>query len=301
MKLPMQITRFLDYDCVTLENASLSLLVTQSVGPRIISLRLKGSENLFAELPDFVTELPDGKTFHFYGGHRLWCAPEDLQRTYSLDDSPVDIVHQGNSLSVTQPVEARTGMEKNLHISLLEDKPHIDIRHTLTNHGQEPVECAPWAITQFKTGGVAILPQSREQTMFQPNRSLVIWPYTDVASPFLHWGNDYILIHAEMQTDFKIGFPNRRGWLAYWLAGILFVKRAEFDPHSTYCDFGSSSECYGNDQFLELETLAPISTLAPGESATHTEEWELYANVNIPADEVAVDKIVNELGLEKPE
>jgi len=276
------------------------LLVTQSVGPRIISMRFKGRENMFAELPDYVTELPDGKMFHFYGGHRLWCAPEDIQRTYSHDDSPVDIVQKGNSLSVTQPVEARIGIEKNIHITLLEDKPHLAIRHTLTNRGQRPVECAPWAITQFKTGGAAILPQSREQTTFLPNRSLALWPYTDFTNPFVRWGNSYILVRAEMRTAFKVGFPNPRGWLAYWLSETLFVKRADYDPQSAYYDFGSSSECYCNDQFLELETQAPIGVLAPEESVTHTEMWELYADVDLPADEAAIQTIIDQLGLEKP-
>jgi hypothetical protein len=101
-----------------------------------------------------------------------------------------------------------------------------------------------------------------------------------------------------MPSPFKVGFPNPRGWLAYWLGGTLFVKRAAFDAQATYYDFGSSSECYCNDQFLELETLAPISKMAPGESATHTETWELYADVDFPADEDVVQGIVEKLGLE---
>ena len=56
----MQTTKFLDFDCVSLQNAALSLLVTRSVGPRIISLHFNGGDNLFAELPDYATERPDG-------------------------------------------------------------------------------------------------------------------------------------------------------------------------------------------------------------------------------------------------
>jgi len=80
----------------------------------------------------------------------------------------------------------------------------------------------------------------------------------------------------------KIGFPNPRGWLAYWLSGTLFVKRAGFDPQSDYYDFGSSSECYCKDAFLELETLGPKTTLNPGGSTQHLETWELYAGVEWP-------------------
>jgi hypothetical protein len=43
-----------------------------------------------------------------------------------------------------------------------------------------------------------------------------------------------------------------------------------------YYDFGSSSECYCCDSFLELETLAPITQLQPGAAVSHIETWELY-------------------------
>jgi hypothetical protein len=295
----MKTTKFLDFDCVSLENASISLLVTQSVGPRVICLRFNGGDNLFAELPGYVTERPDGGKFHFYGGHRLWHAPENMPRTYNQDDDPVDIVPTRNGLSVTQLVEAQTGIEKSIHISLVEQKPQVVVRHTLTNRGLWPVECAPWAITQLKTGGVAILPQSQRQTEMLPNRALALWPYTDIADPQVSWGNQHILVRAEMQgRAFKVGFPNRRGWLAYWYAGTLYVKRAAFDPQAAYYDFNSSSECYCNHRFIELETLAPICMLEPGASSTHTETWVLYAEVDYPKDENAAQAIVEKLDLE---
>jgi hypothetical protein len=294
----MKTTKFLEFDCVSLENDYITLLVTRSVGPRVISLRFNGGDNLFAELPDFVAQLADGGRFHFYGGHRLWHAPENMPRTYAPDDDPVEIVPGQNGLLITQPVEAQTGIEKSIHISLVEQKPQVIVRHTLTNRGMWPVECAPWAITQLKTGGRAILPQSQQHTDLLPNRSLALWPYTEIANPQVSWGNHYILVGTEMQSNaFKIGFPNPRGWLAYWNAGTLFVKRAPFDPQAAYYDFNSSSECYCNHRFIELETLAPISTLEPGSSTTHTETWELYARVDFPADEAATRSLVDKLGL----
>jgi hypothetical protein len=291
-------TKFLGQDCVYLENQVVNLLVTQSVGPRIISLRFNGGDNLFAELPDYVTDRPDGKSYHFYGGHRLWHAPEAMPRTYSQDDQPVDIAPTSNGLLITQPVDIQTGIEKSIQISLVENKPQVIVQHVLTNHGLWPVECAPWAITQFKTGGVAILPQSQEQTEFLPNRRLVLWPYTDFTNPHICWGNRYILVRAQMQNAFKLGFPNPRGWLAYWLNRTLFVKRADFDPHARYYDFGSSSECYCNHCFIELETLAPAATIAPGASVFHMETWELYNDIPYPENEDAAQAIVDKLGLE---
>lgn len=294
----METIKFQSIDCIRLQNSVISLLVTRSVGPRIISLGFKGGANLFAELPDFVTERPDGKLFHFYGGHRLWHAPESMPRTYFPDDGPVDVVQDGFGLSVSSALEDETGIEKSIQISLAEDKPQVILHHFLTNRGLWPIECAPWAITQLRTGGVAILPQSQQQAGFLPNRSLALWPYTDFASPQVFWGNEYILVHANMKEPFKVGFPNPRGWLAYWLDGTLFVKRTGYDAQAKYYDFGSSSECYCNDRFLELETLAPVEKLAPGDSVKHTETWELYKDVDFPESEGATKEIVATLGLE---
>ncbi|MBL8050179.1 MAG: hypothetical protein JNM46_03075 [Anaerolineales bacterium] len=294
----MQTQKFHNYDCVELKNDLISLMVTQSIGPRIISLKFNNGENLLAELPNFVTTRPDGKDFHFYGGHRLWHAPENMPRTYVLEDKPVEIVGEKNSLRVSQQVEAETGIEKSIEIKLIEDKPQIIIHHTLTNRNQWAIECAPWAITQFKTGGVAILPQIKEDAGVLPNRSLALWSYTNIKSSHVTWGNEYILVDAEMDSPFKIGFPNPRGWLAYWNHKTLFIKRAAYQNNAAYYDFGSSSECYCNDQFLELETLAPITKLNPNESVTHTETWELYKDVDKPSDEKSAQEIVNSLNLE---
>ena len=157
--------------------------------------------------------------------------------------------------------------------------------------------CAPWAISQFRTGGVAILPQVIDDTGVLPNRGLALWPYTDLANPSLAWGHGLILVKAKMEAPFKLGFSNPRGWLAYWLDGNLFVKRAAYDPQGTYADFGSSSEFYCNQQFLELETLAPMGTIPPGGSAVHVETWELYGEIDLPRTVNEAQSVVETLGL----
>jgi hypothetical protein len=285
-------------DCITLENDSLRLQVARSFGPRIISLSFRGGSNLLAELPDFVTQRPDGKDYHFYGGHRLWVAPEDPIRSYALDDQPVEIIQSGNSLLVRKPVEAESGIEKSMQVDLAETGASVTITHRLLNPGPDPLECAPWAITQFRMAGVAVLPQGFHRNSLLPDRSLALWPYTNISSPHVSWGNRYILLHAEPQAPFKIGFPNPRGWLGYWLDGVLFFKRVDYKTGEQYIDFGSSSECYCNYHFLELETLAPIGRIAPNASATHTETWQLFGNIASIRDESAVQAILDEVGME---
>jgi hypothetical protein len=293
----MNTVNFLGQECCVLENNTLKLLVTRSVGPRILSFQFQGKENMFAELPDFVTDCPGSGTFHFYGGHRLWHAPEEPSRTYLPDDSPVEIDEIENGLQVTQATEAKTGLQKSMEIRLLgEGQAMID--HHLTNRGLWDVTCAPWSLTQLKPGGLAILPQIRTNTGVLPNRTLTLWPYTDMMNPNVHWGSNYTLVNVHVDSPFKIGFPNPRGWLAYWWNGTLFVKRAEYQPQAAYYDWGCSSEFYCNDKFLELETLAPITAIAPNATVTHTEIWNVYDEPECPREESDMQKLVEKLGLE---
>jgi hypothetical protein len=294
----MHTTRYLDFDCVVLENAHLQLLVTRSVGPRIIGLNVPGRPNLLAGLPNATVTRPDGQVYHFYGGHRLWHAPEQMPRTYYPDDAPVEITPDQHGVLVTQPIELPSGLRKSLHIALSPDSPRLAVTHQLTNLGQWPIECAPWAITQFRTGGIAILPLSAQDSGLLPSRRLALWPYTDMSCPQAHWGRDFIWLESPMTASFKIGFSNPRGWLAYWLDDCLFVKFANYQPNDPYYDFGSSSECYCNDTFLELETLSPICQIQPGATVAHVETWQLFQDIAAPRTEADIKDLVAQLGLE---
>ena len=293
----MEVEIYSGQACYVLQNTTLQLLIPRDIGPRILWFGFRDGENLFADLPHFAARLPDGGSYHFYGGHRLWAAPEHFSTTYAADDSPVEVSALPDGLMVTKPVEPQTGLQKSLEI-LLSGETQVVVKHHISNRNHHAVTCAPWAITQFRTGGVAILPQSRQNTGVLPNRSLALWSYTDISNPNVTWGNPCILVHAAMQSPFKIGFPNPRGWLAYWLDGTLFVKHASLQPQAEYYDFNSSSECYCNDEFLELETLAPITTLEPNQSVSHVETWILYRDIPSPKDENDAQRIAQALKLE---
>ncbi|MEZ4646468.1 MAG: hypothetical protein R3E31_27730 [Chloroflexota bacterium] len=282
----------------------MSLTITQSVGPRILALQLGDGPNLFAELPHFTIPCPDAGLLTLWGGHRLWHAPEVSRRTYLPDEQPVSMTATADGVHIVQPTEALTGLQKSITVRLPDDTATVIVDHGLTNHGLWPVTCAPWAITQMRPGGTAVLPQPTapaDPDGLQPNRSLVLWQYTDMNSPYIQWGNEVIRITAAM-TDgaLKIGFPNPRGWLAYHWQDMLFVKQARFAAQATYLDRNSSSQCYCNDQFLELETLGPEMTIAPGATVLHREVWQVYKDVALGETETAVIDLISALNLDTP-
>jgi hypothetical protein len=284
-------------DCIPLENGRLHLEIARSIGPRILSLNLDGGPNLLAELPDVVTLRPDGKAYAFYGGHRLWLSPEDTLLSYGLEDEPVEIASLESGFKITRPADVESGVEKSIQVVLPDQSPQVIITHQLKNRGSTPVRYAPWAITQLRMGGVAVLPMNDADTGFLPNRNLVLWPYTDLGNRNIQLGRQYLLLNATLKAPFKVGFANPVGWLAYWLEGTLFVKSAGYEPQATYPDYGSSSECYCNAQFIELETLGPLQEIQPGRSIQHTEIWQLIHVPARPENESDVQQLVEQLGL----
>ncbi len=296
-----KITQFAFYECIQIGNDIVTLWVAKSFGPRVIGFAPEGGHNLFAELPDTRLECPGAGYYSLRGGHRLWCAPEYPPRTYLPDDEAVQIEETGNGLVITQPVEAQTGLQKSISITLSDQTAKVVLEHTIRNRANEALELAPWAVTMLKPGGVAILPQPVglvDKYGVLPNRSITLWPYTHVNSPHIMWGDRYIFMQADLKENkLKIGFPNPAGWLGYFLNGTLFVKYARYDQKESYYDHQSSSECYCDAGVLELETLGPRTTLGPGESVTHRESWKVFQCVSFEASEDSVNQLVEEWGI----
>jgi hypothetical protein len=284
-----------------IENDSIILEYLTEAGPRITGLWIKGSDtNLMGTAPSLNLETPYG-VFHGRGGHRLWHSPEIFPRTYIPDNAGVTVERAGGKVSLTAPVEPLTGIQKAIVFELDPHEPQVTLTHTLTNHSPWPVELAPWAITMMAMGGVAILPDQVPGTPHEsllPDRRWALWPYSDLHDPRVELANDYMLIHAAPRENaFKIGYANKAGWLAYYLAGTLFVKRFSPQPDAAYPDFGCSAETYVKTEFLELETLGPLSTIQPSASVTHVETWRLYPNIDITPNLAEVRKVISGLML----
>jgi hypothetical protein len=277
------INDFYGHPVGVLENEFLRLEYLAQAGPRIVRLSMAGStDNLLAEAPDVSWETPYGR-YHLYGGHRLWVAPEKAGLTSQPDDDGLQIEPFEQGVRLNGASEVAGGLSKTLEVYLQTAKPGVSILHRLTNQGDEPIEVAPWAITQLPLGGQAILPQptrSVDPDGLQPNRLLVLWPYTQWCDPRLRLGDEMILVNGiSFDKKFKIGYYNRHGWAGYLRQGVFFGKRFEIQEQGTYVDLGCNFEIYCDQRLLELETLGPLRKLAPGESVEHKEEWVVLPGV----------------------
>jgi len=268
-------------NCYRLTNGRIEAIATGDIGPRIIRLAFVNGENVFGALEEQLG-LSGGNEWRLYGGHRLWHAPEAMPRSYYPDNEPVHVQMEGDTLVLTPPLEKTTGIQKILTISLVSE--HFEVTHTLRNEGMWTIQIAPWALSVMAPNGVAIVPQPQapDPKALLPNRTLMLWPYTNMADPRWHWGNLLVTLRQDPQAGpTKFGLSVTDGWCAYWNRGLLFVKRFDYRPGVAYPDNGCTVECYTNERFLELETLGPLTWLEPGASISHIERWYLFSNVTI--------------------
>jgi len=281
-------------NCIRLSNSQIELIATTDVGPRIIRFGYAGGQNLFREFKD-QSGKTGGDKWQIYGGHRLWHAPENPQRTYHPDNSSIKHSWDGKILKLSQPVETATGIVKEIEVTVDAKVNRVKVLHRLINKNVWDVQAAPWSLTVLAPEGRLILPQEpyRSHTGYLlPARPLVLWHYTDMKDPRWIWGTKYIQLRGDPNaaTSQKAGVLNTLGWGAYCLNGQVFIKRFGYDPKSTYPDMGCNNETYTDSEILEFETIGPLAVIpANGGTAEHIEYWFLF-KAEVGADESDIDK-----------
>ena len=284
-------------NCYKLTNGKIELILTGDVGPRIIRFGFVGGPNEFCEWPEQLGTI-GGDAWKIYGGHRLWHAPEIEPRTYAPDNEKVEVQDHKQFIRAIQPVETLTGMQKEMDIALSAKANHVQVTHRITNKGQWAVELAPWALSVMAPGGVAIIPlppRGSHPENLLPNTVMIAWAYTDMTDPRWTWGKKTILLcqqQGENVLPQKIGFGLVDGWAAYANGGRLFLKQFPYIKGAKYPDGGCNFEAFTNKQMLEVESLGPLTTLQPGATVEHIEQWHLFSGVQAPQTESDVNRNV---------
>lgn len=266
-------------NCIRLSDGKTELVVTTDVGPRVIRYARIGGENVLKEVAAELGKT-GGDEWRSYGGHRLWHAPEAKPRTYAPDNSPVAASWRDGALTLTQDTEKLTGVQKEISIRYAKDG-QVWLTHRLTNRNHFAVELAPWCLTVMAPNSRAIFPQEdyiSHADHLLPARPLVLWHYTNMADPRWTWGREYIQLRQDPRADGpqKVGLLNTKCWAACTRGDDLFIKRYAFDPEAAYADGGCNTETFTNADMIEVETLGPLTGIAPGATVEHIEVWSLH-------------------------
>lgn len=281
-------------NCYRLTDGRVELVATSDVGPRIVRLGFVGGENLFGGMEEGLGQT-GGEEWRIYVGHRFWHSPEAMPRSYYPDNDPIQVEREGeNTLYLVQPPEPTTSMQKTIGVTLARD--HVEVTHAMTNEGPWPVEVAPWALSVMAINSAAIIPQPQgDPEDLLPHRTLMLWPYTDMTDPRVHWGRRFIILRQDpaIAQPIKLGLSAEDGWCACLVGETLFLKCFDCFADVLYPDNGCTVECYASDRFLELETLGPMVYLEPGDSTTHVERWYLFEDVRCDlSDEDGIERVL---------
>jgi hypothetical protein len=248
------------------------MVVGISAGPRILSLRRGADLNL---LYHDTTDFRVGE-WRLHGGHRFTVAPEG-EESYAPENAPCVVETRGQELRVAAP-SGKNGTRRVLVISAAMDGAGFDLRHVLENHGGRPWRGALWAITCVSHAGSVVAPLTRPRLRFWPGAKRGHWQLAPG--------------HITMTPNGargKAGWHSAAGWLASLQREATFVIHCPDAPPLHECaDEGCNLEVFTCADYVELETLSGIVTLAPGGHASHLQRWRLLAPKFAPHDWQAI-------------
>ncbi len=266
-------------------NGEVELVVTGDVGPRVIRFAFVGGQNLFKEFAEQLGGTREEK-HQLRGGDRVWKAPEDPVATWAPDNVPVEITTTANGLIARAPVEPLTSLQKEIEVRMAPSGTEVTVLHRITNRSLFSLEYSVWALTMMAPGGVAITgfpPRGHHPANLEATNPLVMWAYTNLSDKRWVFTKKYLALKQDQNNSEaqKLGMFNPNTWGAYLLNGEVFIKQAHAIPGETYPDFGCSFETFTNNEFLEMETLSPLTKVAPGKTAEQVEHWSLHRNVKL--------------------
>jgi hypothetical protein len=275
--------------CVELSNGHLRLVATLEVGPRVLFCGAPSGPNLFKEFKEQegqrqpASPHPQSGNWMAWGGHRLWVAPEG-DYCYAADNQPVGFeTLDEHTIRLTTPDETLEGWRRSMEFRMIPGEARVQVIHRLTALRDLEHAVAPWGLSMMDVGGVAIVPQPKlgsHPEDLLPNRNLVVWPYVSLQDPRLSLGAVNWLVRQDCTRGaLKIGLLHQSDRIAYHNKGWLFITTVPFVTRGAaateivYPDYGVNCEIFTNQDILEMETLAPLTRLRAGETATHAVEW----------------------------
>jgi len=273
-------------DAIILRNATVAVVVVPSVG-RVMQFRfLDDAEGPFWEndkLAGKPMPADPWKVAHgSFGGDKTWPAPQSVWNWPPpdvFDTAPLEArVNADRSVTLTSPVSPRLGLRTVRRIVLDPAAPVMRIATTYEKISGDPQPVAVWVIAQLRDP-VAV---------FMPVPATTIFP-DGFAGPwkgpenFIRREADWVRFTRNPAGSHKTG---NDGSDLVW-AGERTLLRLHI-PRVAGADYthnGCSVEVYTNADpvpYVELETLGPLVTLRPGDTATATTAYRLARRTSAP-------------------
>jgi hypothetical protein len=270
--------------CVALENTDTRVVLGPHVGGRVLEYAWRGENALWLDAAhNGITVTPGQRTpLLFPSGGRFDIGPElTLPPRPELWVGPWEAELTGPlAARMTSSPSPSVGVQLTREFTLAPEGSHLACTQIMRNVADRPTRCNHWARTFGRGHGIAIVPLTPELSrfphqyvMYVPNGGIDVRP----EDPAIRIRDGFLEVFDTPAYP-KLGIDAYAGWFAYLMPNdLLFIKRFPTYPDRVYFEAAglTISLWYFQDVVCELEPIGPGETLAPGASASFTEEWWL--------------------------
>jgi len=289
---------------VRLSNPSLTMTLVPGLGGRIVELRTAGGENLLDADPQFWRgPYPPAELrtpFAPWNGHTYWVGPQsawwtqqdlDLERRRARATWPPDPFHETARYDVRESSATRvrlesppspiTGLRRQLEVELL-GSSRVRIRVIATNIRTTPVAWSLYSNTRVRPDGWAYVRLAPDgiQRIEGPKDPSARYPHR-IERGFFASPPGIAPLAGQTPRTADVYLRPTKGRIAYFRSRQLLLKRTEsFDekrlhPEETLVEIYRSSGGGPDAPLLELEMHGPYESLAPRQSLSFEETWEV--------------------------
>jgi hypothetical protein len=268
-------------DCLRLENETVRVTLGHQCGGRVLEYSLDG-ENSLALDPGQAGWMPGpGKPEIDPWGGRFDIGREKViapHPTLWLGSWTAEPVAEGVARLTSLP-DLTTGAQLVREFELDPHSSHLRCTQTIVNTAAQDRAWYHWSRTLARGGGICVIP---------------LTPPSRFPAGYVMYGDGWTLDYKPQDPNIRIrdgfleifGAPanpklcidSYAGWFAYLqTSGMLFAKRFRTYPERAYTDIVAAplSIWYRDESLCELEPIGPEERLAPGQSASFTEDWWL--------------------------
>ncbi len=283
-------------DCLRLDSGPAQVIAGPACGGRVLRYAREG-EDALALLPEQAgrTWRPGEAEIDPWGG-RFDVGPERTIAPHPplwLGAWSAEPAGDGAVVLRSLPDPA-TGLRVVREVRLAPGSTHLTCRQTVTNVSAEVRSFCHWGRTMTPGGGIVVVPTTAGSRLphgyvqyDSSRRDLLDFAPRD---PSVRARDGFLEVVGPLRHP-KLCFDTAAGWMAYLQpSGLLFVKRYPVYPERAYAELGpfTLSIWLYQDRYCELEPIGPAERLAPGASASFTENWWLLRHP-FPARRDALD------------
>lgn len=281
---------------IELKNKDVRVVLCPEVGGRVLEYSYRGSNVLYVS--DQEKQWKPGDRPQASAG-RFDIGPEFIiprREVLWNGEWRVEITGE-RSARLTSQKDLATGVQLIRDFELHNESSRLECRQTIVNVSQQTKEWCHWSRTFAVGKGICVIPLTAPELSPHsrfPNK-YVMYEEGGVINakpedPNILLKENSLEIHPTPRKP-KLGFDSYAGEIIYLAPNdLMFLKRFRTYPNRVYNEATglTISVWYPDREMVELEPIGPRERLAPGESASFTEEWWL-APYAFPTDREAVD------------